>query len=149
MINHSIHNNLCLLILLPANDAARTYCDTIESSSLCQIQMNSDSIQKGLIYRSMKQQSSPMKINQNIDLIKSAYDLDSSILDKKTSLSLENLTIKNENNNNSSRNLIKQRRVKINKKFLSSSSQITNVNIPHTFSLWYSHKKKNIADGQD
>ncbi|CAF3035568.1 unnamed protein product [Rotaria socialis] len=143
MINHSIHNNLCLLILLPANDAARIYCNTIESSSLCRIQMNSDSIQKGLIYRSMKQQSSPMKINQNIDLVKSEYDLDSSIL--------KNLTIKNENNNNSSRNLIKQRRVKINKKFLSSSSssQITNANIPHTFSLWYNHKKKNSAEGQD
>ncbi|CAF5153786.1 unnamed protein product, partial [Rotaria sp. Silwood1] len=46
-----------------------------------------------------------------------------------------------------------QRRVRINKKYLlsSSSSPITNSTIsPHTFNLWYSNKKKkNISNGQD
>lgn len=56
--------SLCLLILLPANDAARTYCNQIESSSLCQIQINSNNVQKGLIYKCMKKTSTQMKMYQ-------------------------------------------------------------------------------------
>lgn len=50
MMKDSMKNDLCLLILLPANDAAKRHCNQIESSSLCQIKMNSDYVQKGLIY---------------------------------------------------------------------------------------------------
>ncbi|CAF0903274.1 unnamed protein product [Rotaria sp. Silwood1] len=161
MITDSMRNDLCLLILLPANNAARIYCNQIESSSICQIQMNNDHIQKGLIYTCIQQQSRKMKMfeNHNVDLIKSKHNIqnnNSLISNKKTSLcvlnSLKNLTI-DKKNDKISRDLIKQRRVRINKKYLlsSSSSPITNSTIsPHTFNLWYSNKKKkNISNGQD
>ncbi|CAF2858139.1 unnamed protein product [Rotaria sp. Silwood2] len=158
MIKDSIRNDLCLLILLPANNAARIYCNKIESSSLCQVQMNDDHIQKGLIYTCIKQQPIKIKMfeNSNIDLIKSDHNIqnnNSLISKKKTSLcllnSLKNLSI-DKTNDKISRDLIKQRRVKINKKYLlsSSSSPISNSAIsPHTFNLWYSNKKKNITNG--
>ncbi|CAF3430909.1 unnamed protein product [Rotaria sp. Silwood1] len=150
-----MRNDLCLLILLPANNAARIYCNQIESSSICQIQMNNDHIQKGLIYTCIQQQFE----NHNVDLIKSKHNIqnnNSLISNKKTSLcvlnSLKNLTI-DKKNDKISRDLIKQRRVRINKKYLlsSSSSPITNSTIsPHTFNLWYSNnKKKNISNRQD
>ena len=58
MIKHTIENDLCLLILLPANDTARKYCNQMESSLLCQIQIDSNHSQKGLIYTSIKRQQS-------------------------------------------------------------------------------------------
>ncbi|CAF0776065.1 unnamed protein product [Rotaria sordida] len=162
MIRDSIRNDLCLLILLPANNAARIYCNQIESSSICQIQMNNDYIQKGLIYTCIKQQPTKIKMfeNQNIDLIKSEYNIqnnnnNSLISKKKTSLclldSLKNLTI-DKTNNKISRDLIKQRRVKINKKYLSSLPMTNSIISPHTFNLWYNNnnnKKKNITNEQD
>jgi hypothetical protein len=56
MIKYSNRNDLCLLILLPVNDAAKKYCNQTDSSLICQIQMDSDHIEKGLIYTCIKQQ---------------------------------------------------------------------------------------------
>jgi hypothetical protein len=47
-------NDLCLLILLPANEAAKTYCNQTKSSLICQIKMESNRIENGLIYTRIK-----------------------------------------------------------------------------------------------
>ncbi len=47
-------NDLCLLILLPANESARNYCNQIKSSLICQIKINSNRMVNGLIYTRIK-----------------------------------------------------------------------------------------------
>ncbi|CAF0885809.1 unnamed protein product [Adineta steineri] len=133
MIKYSNKNDLCLLILLPANNAARKYCNQIESSSTCQIQMDRNHMEKALVYTCINQ--TKMYENELVD-----NNNNNSVIN-----SLKNLTIETKQQNKIMKDFIKQRQVKINKKS-HLSSPITNTNIPRTFSLWYTKKKKNIVD---
>ena len=100
MMKHSKRNDLCLLILVPANDAATKFCNQAKSSLICQIQIDSNrKNENGLIYTCIKQQQIAMKSKQETQNNNSM----------KTSLinSLRKLTIEE-------KDLIKQRQVKIN-----------------------------------
>ena len=56
-MSSSEREDLYLLILLPANDAARTYCHGMEPSRLCEIQTETNQTRTGVIYTHARQEN--------------------------------------------------------------------------------------------
>lgn len=59
-MNNLKQADLYFLILLPANEAARRSCQQMESSSRCEVQLDANHLQSGVIYTCRRQESTEL-----------------------------------------------------------------------------------------